>query len=84
LLVVEALEIDGVEHGGMCMVTSRAPVGLLMRFADNGVVLGIAVAGDEAKNLIGSWTSREGFDFLVGEAGRLENRRAGQLCCCAK
>ena len=51
-------------------------LGIVDEIADNGVVLAeIAVAGDEAKNLIGeAGHCREGFDFLVGEAGRLENR----------
>src|SRR5437879_11234932 len=71
----EALEIDGVEHGKHMHGDVKRCLGIVDEIADHSVVLAkIAVAGDEAKNLIReAGHCSEGLHFLVGEAGRLEN-----------
>ena len=50
-------------------------LGIVDEVADDGIVLAeIAVAGDEAKNLVGETGHRsEGFHFLVGEARGLQH-----------
>src|SRR5258708_36385500 len=67
----EAVEIDGVEHGGHVDGDVERRLGIVDEVADNGGVLAeIAVTGDEAKNLIGeAGPGSEGFYFLVCEAG---------------
>ena len=71
----EALEVHGVEHGKHVHGDIKRRLGIVDEIADNGVVLAeIAVAGDQAKNLIGEAGHRgEGFHFLVGEARGLQH-----------
>src|SRR6266850_3692212 len=71
----EALQVDGVENRKHVQADIERSLGIVDQITDDRIVFAeIAVVGDEPKDFIGeAGHGGKGFDFLIGEARRLEH-----------
>ena len=79
----EFLEVRGVKHGEHVEGNVERRFGIVHEIADNGVVFAeIAVVRDEAKDFVGeAGHGGESFDFLLGEARRLQDGALDDFVC---